>query len=170
MVVRGAVEPAEETVGQPVAGSSECIDPVGDATPAGSDLTRVAVTTDGSTVRVVWELAGTPGFADHGQSWIVEVSEGFFRHLALKTVDTAGGRDMWRFTYDADRDPPQNNLTAGRGEAGPSSYTLEVNRVTAVFPVSAMPSLADGFSWSALTSFEGTDPDQCPAEGNLSIP
>ena len=139
-------------------GPSECTDPARDVPGAqpGSDITKVTLRSDGTTLSVTYDLSGMPTAPADGASWIlkVQVDGGGIYQLGLKLV----GREASRFVFDFGP-ARQENLTP--------TYTAEDRRLVVAFPLASFRAVGKSFSWSATTTYAGKDIDDCPENGTV---
>lgn len=137
-------------------GPSECTDPARDVagTQPGSDITKVTLRSDGTTLSATYDLSGMPTAPADGASWIlkVQVEGGGNYQLGLKLV----GQEVFRFVFD---------FGAARQENLSPTYTAEDNRLLVTFPLASFRAAGKNFSWSTTTTYAGRDVDDCPDDG-----
>lgn len=127
-------------------------DAKGDADSADFTSVRLDRTTD--DLRVTYQLAdGLPRNGAAGIFLSVSSSDGSAaRQAGVKWLD---GDQIAYFVYDFEK---QKNL--------PGEVVTKGNKIIATFPLSEFAPLGDLWKWSATTSIEGEDLDDCPDQGS----
>jgi hypothetical protein len=117
------------------------------------DLTSVRLDRTAEDLRVTYELAdGLPQSGTVGIFLSVSSSDGSeARQAGVKWID---GSQIAYFVYDF---TTQKNL--------PGEVVTKGKKVTARFPLEEFVQLGNTWKWSATTSVEGKDVDDCPDQG-----
>ena len=134
------------------AASATLKDEKGDAHLA--DLTSVRLDRTAEDLRITYQLAdGLPRNGTAGIFLSVSSSDGSaVRQAGVKWLD---GDQIAYFVYDFEQ---QKNL--------PGEVVTKGNKIIAAFPLSEFAPLGEIWKWSATTSLEGEDLDDCPDQGS----
>ena len=84
----------------------------------------------------------------------MQIDGGGTYQLGLKLV----GREASRFVFD---------FGSSRQENLSPTYTAESGRLQVAFPLASFRAVGKGFSWSATTTYAGSDADDCPESGTV---
>ena len=138
--------------------SASCADVTGDGGLA--DIHEVNLTQNNEGLRVTFVLASPPVSSTGTVLLSITAWSGdadIERQLGMKWVDLA----FTAFVFD---------LTEGRQENVSTQPVIDGNTVTVIFPTANTGELGSPWLWTATTSTDGTDVDECPDPANSQAP